>query len=115
MGWDDNNDNNDDPFGIKDMFEDIRKNHNTMDNEFRKLAIEPTMVVPEVGDTVIIAAGLLGMGHVWVRKEAVVLMAGDTSYKVEFVDDKHPMTGKNYVKWVVQTLITDVIRKEKDA
>ena len=112
MGWDDDN-NNDDPFGIKDMFEDIRKNHNAMDDEFRKLAIEPTMVIPEVGDTVIIAAGLLGMGHVWVRKEGVVLMAGDTSYKVEFVDEKDYVTGENKVKWVVQTLITDVIRKKK--
>ncbi len=48
----------------KDM-NNIHERHGKMLDEFRRLLAEPTPKIPKPGDKVIIAGGLLGMGHEW--------------------------------------------------
>lgn len=95
-----------DPFkDANDFWRGIEKHHDKMDSEFHKLCVEPSTKVPVVGDRVLVAAGLLGMGHAWVRLEATVVECGDTSFKVQFTDtyeSRKPM-------WIHQALITDVL------
>ena len=93
------------------MMRRIDKHHDEMDAEFQKLICEPCSIVPEKGDTVVVAAGLIGMGHLWIRKAGTIIECGDTSYLVGW----HGFIGKYSDKetWVNQALITDVIRKTK--
>lgn len=51
--------------------------------EYHKLLAEPGMRIPCVGDHVVIASGLLGMGMPWTRMEALVTQVGQTSYKIK--------------------------------
>jgi hypothetical protein len=78
----------------------------TFRRHFDKLLAEvpPT---PSVGDRVVVAAGLLGMGHPWVRVEGVVVECASTSYKVEFPSREY--NGSVPCEWVHQSLITDVL------
>lgn len=94
------------------FFEHAREHHKKMDEEFRRLCAEPCGKVPQKGDRVLIAAGLLGMGYPWVREEAVVMECGDTSYFVQFVHYK-TYDEKTYSCWVNQNLITDVLAENQ--
>lgn len=101
---------------MEDMFEyfrDINRHHESQDEDFRKLLVEPSAKTPSLGDHVIVATGFLGMGFNWIREEAVVLECGDTSYKVQFTDCKHIVDGTPTVKWVHQALITDVLTSKE--
>jgi hypothetical protein len=91
------------------FWEGIQKAHNRMDDEFRRLCCEPSAKTPTTGCRVLVAAGLLGMGHPWIRLEATVIECGDTSYKVRFTDYRHVLTKELEEKWVHQSLITDVL------
>jgi len=93
-----------------DYFKRIDERHNKKIDEFHKLLIDVCCIVPVVGDTVIVAAGLLGMGFDWERKEAVVLAVGGNSYKLQFVNEKDIITQKPKVMWIHPALVTDVIR-----
>lgn len=102
-----------DPFDdFMEDLRDIRKGHNQIEQEFRKLAIEPCGKVPLVGDRVIVATGLLGMGFLWVRKEAVVIETADTSYHLRFKDEVDYKTKMPLEIWVHQALITDVLERK---
>lgn len=101
----------DDPFdGWHERMQRAEDYADRMRDEFCKLAIEPCTAIPKVGDRVLVAAGLLGMGHLWVREECEVLACGDTSYKVRFLNYKpvfEPVGSKT--EWVHQALITDAV------
>lgn len=95
-------------------FKDCRRR----EEEFKRLLVEPSTStrVPDIGDRVVVAAGFVGLGHLWVREEAVVEEKGDTSYKVRFVNFK-PYNGGDrgsYVMWIHPALITDVLGEVKD-
>lgn len=79
------------------------------ESEFLRLAAEPCQKTPVVGDRVLVAVGLLGMGHPWVRMEGVVLEVGDTAC---FVRLKDRMLQKEEEEWVHNTLITDVLARK---
>ena len=87
----------------------INKHHDQLDQEFGKLYLNMPDKLPRLNDRVVVATGLIGMGHIWVRKEAVVIECGNTSYKVRFTDEIDYATRKPKEVWINQTLITDVL------
>lgn len=75
--------------------------------ELLKLRAEPCLTPIVVGDRVLVASGLLGMGHLWIRREGTVLECAATAYKVDL--------GKACgIHWVHQDLITDVLGQAKE-
>lgn len=90
--------------------EDMREYHRKIDNEFHKLCCEPSQKIPKLGQRVIVAAGLLGMGHLWIREEAIVEEVGEVSIKVRFTNYK-PFNGErgSHELWIHPALITDVL------
>lgn len=91
----------DDPFGFKE----IREGHRAREREFARLAAEPSQKIPVPGQRIVFAAGLLGHGFDWVRKEAVVREVGEVSYLVEFSNG----LGDTQREWIHAALVTDVI------
>lgn len=85
----------------------VDRNHRRKDEEFLRLCVEPSSRVPVVGDTVVVAAGLIGRGFDWVREEATVIAVGDTSFKVRWLQLSYK--GNVEEQWVHPVLITDVI------
>jgi hypothetical protein len=102
----------DDDFDYDREFRDsMRRDHEAADEtkrHFQQLLIDPCMIIPEVGDTVVVAAGPLGMGFDWVRHEAEVLVVGQASYKVRFIDYKS-YRGEVVEMWIHPAVVTDVI------
>lgn len=96
---------------IDRKFERIHDYHDSLDDEFRKLCVEPSLKVAKKGDRVIVAGGLIGRGYKWVRLEAVVLEVGDTSVHVEFKDRAY-IGGRPDRCWIHPCLITDVLSHE---
>ncbi len=105
--------NNFSPESIENMFKDARNHWSKLEEEFRKIIADPSLKNPEQGDTVVVAAGLLNMGHPWIRKEATVIQVGETSYKISFNNYKMYGEDKPYEIWIHPRLITDVIKKDK--
>ena len=87
--------------------DDTRKYHKQLGEEFHKLLCEPCQAIPKVGDTVVVAAGLIGHGHPWIRREAKVLAVGDTSYKVLIA-----ATYANEPCWIHPALVVEVVRQQ---
>jgi len=92
-------------------WEEIAREHKMKAEEFRRLLSDTSVKVPEVGDRVIVAAGLVGMGHLWIREEAKVIEVGDTSVKVLFPE--RGLYGKDVEMWIHPALITDVIKEKR--
>lgn len=88
----------------------IEKSKQDKEEMFRRLCAEPCMKVPKPGDRVIIAAGLLGRGFLWVRTEAEVLQVADTSVKVRFKSSFSQTP--DVEEWIHPALITDVLSKD---
>lgn len=95
------------------MMDRADKHHEQMDAEFCRLAVEPSAKRPGIGDRVLLAVGLLNMGHLWMREEATVLECGDTSFRVQFRDRKEYSTNAPMERWVHQAIITDVLASER--
>jgi hypothetical protein len=102
-------------FDLGDVYRSFEKSmdradryHRKLESDMDKLRAEPCLKFPKVGDRVIVAAGLLGMGHEWIRREAIVLECGDTNYKVQFTDYFLP-GNKMVIEWIAGILITDVL------
>lgn len=93
-------------------FNDMERIWKKREDQFYKLLIDQCAIIPNVGDTVIIAAGLLGLGFDWVRLEAVVLKVGQNSFKIQFQTEKEFRTSKLKEEWIHPALITDVIKQE---
>ena len=79
--------------------------------EFMRLAIDPSMLVPLVGDHVLIAAGLIGRGLLWEREECEVIEIADTAVKVRGKNFGRP--GK-WEEWIHNRLITDVLKRSDE-
>ncbi len=97
--------NEEDPFYAFDR-ERIEK-----EKQFQKLCDDPSSKIPCVGDRVVVAAGLIGMGFNWVRKEATVLEVGETSYRVQFQEKR--LDGTPMIQWIHPALITDVLENKE--
>jgi hypothetical protein len=78
---------------------------------FLKMNDDRCEVIPEVGDTIVMNARLLGMGFDWIRYSGTCLAVGQNSYYVEFHDRMNFDTRKPERKWVHPAVVTDVIRK----
>ena len=89
---------------LDEHFRNLDKKNEEREEQFKKLYLDQCSVVPEVGDTVVVASGLLARGFNWIREEAKVLHVG-SSIKVQFV-------GETKVHWIHPALITDVIKVE---
>lgn len=89
--------------------EHLDEYHDSLNSEFYRLYCEPSSRVPEVGNRVIVAVGLLSMGHPWTREEGVVIEKGDTSYKIRLKRIDYG-THRQTEVWVHQALITDVLK-----
>ena len=98
---------------VERMMDRADKHHAQMDAEFCRLAVEPSAKRPGVGDRVLVAVGLLNMGHLWIREEGTVLECGDTSFLVRLANRTHIITGVPTEVWAHQALITDVLSAVK--
>ena len=97
----------------KDMH-NMHEEKNQEREEFKRLLSDRPSTVPQVGSRVLVAAGFLGMGHIWIREEGVVEECGDTSYKIRFINYTPYSKEKGSLsQWVHQSLITDVLKGEK--
>ena len=93
------------------FFDRLDKDKEKMDAEYARL--EPCLIVPKVGDRVLVACGFLGMGFLYVREEAVVEECASTSYYVRFVNYESCRAERGeYRMWIHQSLITDVLSRE---
>jgi len=97
---------------LEEDFRAARRANEEALRRFESLNIDRCVDVPDVGDRVIVAAGLLGMGFPWVRYEAIVIEAGTQSYKVRFLDYKG-YDNRVVEKWIHPALVTDVLRAKK--
>ena len=93
----------------------VDRHHDRMDDEFRRLYAEPCMKPANPGDRVVVAIGFLGMGHLWVRAEAIVLEVGGGSVKVRFTNRNDYYTKEPMELWVHPALIVDVFEAESKA
>ena len=102
-------------FGDGNWFESIEKYKDELKDVVNKLRLDPCMDVPKMGDTVIVAAGPLGMGHSWIRLEAEVLHVANNSYKIRFHNKSkflYPPNGY-YDVWIDPVLVLDIISKDE--
>ena len=97
------------------FFNRLDSNHKRRENEFNKLLLDQCCIVPGIGDTVIVAAGLLGMGFDWIRLEAEVVGIGQNSIKVRFITEKKFQSEEYITKWIHPALVTDVIKHTEKA
>lgn len=91
----------------------INRRNEKLDSEFIRLAAEPCQKLATVGDRVLVAGGLIGRGHAWVRLEGLVLETADTACRVRFVGRE--FKGEPDETWVHNVLITDVLGKRQEA
>ena len=61
-----------------EFFDRIDRVHKQKQDEFEKLRLDQSAAAPQIGDTVVVAAGPLKMGFEWVRYEAVVIALGSS-------------------------------------
>ena len=94
-----------------DFFKSIDAHHKKRADAFEKLATDPCAKSAEVGDRVLVSAGVVGRGVDWARLECVVREVADTAYKVEFLTYKKFGTNANDVDWVHRFAVTDVLGK----
>lgn len=95
----------------EDPFKEAHEYANETARLFQKQQTDECAILPELGDTVVLNARLLGMGHDWIRHEATVIAIGQLSYKVRFTDRKKFGTNEPEELWVHPAVITDVIRR----
>ena len=86
-----------------DFMAQADKHHQQQDAEFARLRQNPPRNV-KVKDKVLVAAGILGRGYVWIRKECEVIAISQSSVKVKCIE-KHD----EWEQWIDPALITDVI------
>lgn len=98
---------NDDPFGLRH----IHREQQRREEAVAKLVADPLMEIPEIGDTVVVACGLIGHGFDWIRKECVVVAKGQATYKVRHTGHSKPLS---WEEWIHPCLVTDIIRKKLD-
>ena len=97
-----------------DIFDDFLKMHREIEDHRKKLDEQYSMLRREppkllrVGDTVLVAAGLLGRGHPWIRKDCIVKEVSDLSVKVY----RKESPSYEWEEWIDPVLIVDVIKRQ---
>lgn len=102
---------------MNEFWDDFSKSMNRVEDhlellrqEYLKLLSEPCLDVPEIGDHVLVHAGLLNRGHAWIRLECEVLAIGDSSYRLKFLNYKQFGTDEPLIEWINSVLVTEVIK-----
>jgi hypothetical protein len=89
-----------------DWMENLDKRLKEQRDEFdRRAADMPPLPTP--GDKLVLHAGLLNRGHMWIRIEAVCLAVADNSVKVEITDGYHTKD----TLWVHPAVIVDIVKQ----
>lgn len=99
---------------MEDFFEmhrDIHKAHERNRAEWHRCAADPPMRSAEIGDHVLVNALLVNRGFEWIRLEGKVVEVADTAYAVEYIKQRHPVTGETITEWVHRFAVTDVLGK----
>ncbi len=99
-------------WNMRDSFRHAEEGARKTEHEFERLALDPCSDIPEVGDRVIVAVGLIGHGFAWVREEATVLEIGSSSYKVQLSKQKDFDSNKPVECWIHSVLVTDVLKRK---
>ncbi len=99
-------DYHDGPDAWERMFNRSQDHVDEQKREFAKLLADSCVDIPEVGNRIVVAIGLLGYGHPWIRGECVVTEVGNTSYKVRYKDRCEEY---NWEEWVHQALVVEVL------
>ena len=92
---------------LDDLYAHYRKGDETRDlmrQEMNRLLAEAPAAPPEIGQHVIVAAGLIGRGVLWVRTECVVTSMADNSVKV-----KNVCRIEDWEEWIHPALIIDTL------
>lgn len=92
---------------FEDELHHINREHEKNNEEFARLDADPMMRPVSLGDRVVVAAGLIGRGHRWVRKEAKVVEVGDTSVRVRFSEAR--WNGEPDEEWLHPSLVIDIL------
>lgn len=100
------------------MFDDVNRMFEGIDNHIAKLRAEferlscdpPCLEEVEIGTHVLVHAGLLGMGHDWIRLEAEVTKIASTAYYVRFTERKKFGTQEPQEMWIHRFLVTDIVK-----
>ena len=92
---------------LEDSFREADRRRRQTEAEFEKLACEPCLKEAKEGDKVLVAAGVMGRGHHWMRLEAEVLRVADTAYYVRYVKYTN-YKGEVVEEWVHRFAVTDV-------
>lgn len=97
-----------------DRLDNAFKAGDEMSAAFAKLCLgDATRKIPKLNDLVIVAAGFVGLGHIWVRLEAEIVEIGESSYKVRFLDyTPYRGTKGSHEVWIHPALITDVLERK---
>jgi hypothetical protein len=77
------------------------------DVEYSKLMQRETVLLPKVGDRVLVAIGILGFGSICARDEGVCIECASTTYKIRFYNPEEPDDSPDI--WVHQNLILDIL------
>ena len=100
------NDEWDDLFGFQEAMKQARQDRLEIKAEFDRRANDlPDL--PEVGDKVLMVAGLIGRGHIWERIEGECVEVATNSAKVKF---QKSYDKEDQFVWVPAAAIADVIK-----
>ena len=77
-------------------------------NEYQRLYEDVSVGVPEVGDRVVVAAGIIFNAHPWLRLEGEVIEVGNVSAKVRLITNSR---GETAECWIPISFITDILGK----
>ncbi len=91
---------------IREQFQNTQRRREQMDDYLSKMQSEPCCQVPEVGDSVIVAVGLINRGHLWMREECEVTGVTGTCIRVKSVGTN---VYKAWEEWIDPILVLDVI------
>ena len=91
------------PFDFEEMFRSAEEYDKRLNSELERLRGDPCLKPIDVGDRVIVAAGLLGHGHEWIRKDIETRLLHRTT---------DPATSKAAARRVVKSMRLGVSLRE---
>lgn len=78
-----------------------------------KIKFEPCNTPARDGDTVLVCAGLVNKGHMWILLEAEVLEVSTNAYLVRYTDYSAFGSSELFVEWISKGVVVDVISADK--
>ena len=89
--------------------------HARMRQEVEKLKSEPCLKECNVGNRVLVASGIYGHGHEWIRSECVVTEVADECVKVKHQrNPDKPSEYSDWEHWVGKWAIVDVLSDRRE-